>query len=200
MGGVDKGLQLFNGVPLVQHAVQRLQAQVGGAPGLIAANANRNVPRYGALGIPVWPDSTDEFAGPLAGFQTALSHIAAQATGPHRFKYLLTTPCDSPRFPLDLLQRLYDALHTQHADIAMVVAPETAADGLNVLRAQPVFSLVKTSLQDSLQTYLANGGHKIDTWFDQHPVARVAFNLPQDDAHGFFNANTLEELHALERL
>ena len=36
MGGVDKGLQLLAGEPLARHCVQRLQAQSGGAPGLIA--------------------------------------------------------------------------------------------------------------------------------------------------------------------
>jgi molybdopterin-guanine dinucleotide biosynthesis protein A len=30
MGGVDKGLQTHRGLPLVQHALQRLRPQVGG--------------------------------------------------------------------------------------------------------------------------------------------------------------------------
>jgi molybdopterin-guanine dinucleotide biosynthesis protein A len=201
MGGVDKGLQHFRGKPLVQHAIQRLQSQTGGAPGLIAVNANRNLPSYEAMGIPAWPDETDEFAGPLAGFQTALKHIAARpSTTGMQFDYLLTTPCDSPLFPLDLLQRLWSGMQEQHADIAVALAPESLANGQIALRAQPVFSLMKCNVRRSLQSYLDSGERKIDTWFQQHPLARVAFNLPQDDANAFANANTLDELHTLERL
>ena len=52
MGGVDKGLQLFNGIPLVEHALHRLTPQVG----CVAINANRNLAAYRNLGLEVWPD------------------------------------------------------------------------------------------------------------------------------------------------
>jgi molybdopterin-guanine dinucleotide biosynthesis protein A len=168
---------------------------------LIAVNANRNLPDYEAMGIPAWPDANDEFAGPLAGFQTALKHIAAlPSTAGQQFDYLLTTPCDSPLFPLDLLQRLWSGMQEHNADIAVVLAPEALANGETAMRAQPVFSLLKCSVQSSLHSYLDSGERKIDTWFNQHALAHVAFNLPQDDANAFANANTLEELHTLERL
>jgi molybdopterin-guanine dinucleotide biosynthesis protein A len=86
------------------------------------------------------------------------------------------------------------------ADIAAALATETLANGQTALRAQPVFSLMKCGVQTSLQSYLDSGGRKIDTWFQLHPLARVAFDLPQDDAKAFANANTLDELHTLERL
>jgi molybdopterin-guanine dinucleotide biosynthesis protein A len=164
-------------------------------------NANRNLANYEALGTPAWPDATDEFAGPLAGFQTALKHIAARSkTSGQHFEYLLTTPCDSPLFPVDLLQRLWTGMQEHKADIAVALATETLANGQTALRAQPVFSLMKCGVQTSLQSYLDSGGRKIDTWFQLHPLARVAFDLPQDDAKAFANANTLDELHTLERL
>jgi len=40
MGGLDKGLQLFRGLPLAQHALRRLQPQVGN----LLLTANRNLP------------------------------------------------------------------------------------------------------------------------------------------------------------
>ena len=52
MGGVDKGLQSFNGIPLALHAVQRLGLQVGH----VLVNANRNLAAYESFGVPVWPD------------------------------------------------------------------------------------------------------------------------------------------------
>jgi molybdenum cofactor guanylyltransferase len=53
MGGVDKGLQLLRGRPLVEHAIERLQAQVGS----LAISANRNLEVYRGYGFPVWPDA-----------------------------------------------------------------------------------------------------------------------------------------------
>jgi len=196
MGGVDKGLQDFKGQALAWHAVQRLQAQAGGAPGLIAINANRNVQAYTAWGQPVWPDTMEDFAGPLAGFQTALQHCQQQDTP---FEYLLTVPCDSPLFPLDLLERLTLGLSTSGADIALAAIPEAGRDGVTTLRAQPVFCLMRTSLQASLVDYMASGGRKIAAWTALHPLVEVPFNTPRDDPRDFANANTLAQLHQLEQ-
>ena len=52
MGGVDKGLQNYLGMPLAQHALQRLAPQVG----KLMINANRNLSAYESMGVPVWPD------------------------------------------------------------------------------------------------------------------------------------------------
>ena len=202
MGGVDKGLQPLAGEPLAHHCVRRLQAQSGGAPGLIAINANRNAEVYAAWGCPVWADDIDGFAGPLAGFQTALQHCAgpsASATdAPKGCRYLLTVACDTPRFPLDLLARLAQALEREGADIAVAGAPEQGPGGAWSLRTQPVFCLLRTSLAGSLNAFLTAGGRKVDAWTGQHRTVTVAFDQPQDDALAFFNANTLDELGRLE--
>ena len=114
MGGVDKGLQNFNGVPLALHTLLRLSPQVGD----VMINANRNLAAYESFGVPVWPDSTSmgDFAGPLAGFMTGLERCETP--------YLLTVPCDTPLFPHDLVARLADALEEQSADFAVASAPE----------------------------------------------------------------------------
>ena len=184
MGGVDKGLQNFNGVPLALHALLRLSPQVGD----VMINANRNLAAYESFGVPVWPDATSmgDYAGPLAGFMTGLERCETP--------YLLTVPCDTPLFPHDLVVRLADALEKQSADFAVASAPEE--DGQT--RAQPVFCLMGTHMLESLQRFTQSGGRKIDAWTAQHKVAHVAFNLPDDDAKAFFNANTLAELHQLE--
>ncbi|NVO05084.1 MAG: molybdenum cofactor guanylyltransferase [Rhodoferax sp.] len=194
MGGVDKGLQIFQGQALVDIALQRLRQQAGGAPGLIAINANRNLADYAARQVPVWSDTVPDFAGPLAGFLAALR----QCQG--RFEWLLSVPCDSPLFPLDVLQRLAAAASAQQADIAMALAPEVQPDGSSVLRPQPVFCLMRTGLADSLQNFIDGGGRKIGAWTASHMQTKVPFGMPGDDARAFANANTLDELHALEKL
>jgi molybdopterin-guanine dinucleotide biosynthesis protein A len=202
MGGVDKGLQLLAGQALARHCVQRLQAQSGGAPGLVAINANRNAEFYAAWGCPVWADDIAGFAGPLAGFQTALQHCAGGAaienSPPGGYDFLLTVACDTPRFPLDLLARLGQTLEQSDADVAVAGAPEQGADGAWSLRTQPVFCLLRTSLADSLNAFLAAGGRKVDAWTAQHRTVTVAFDQAHDDALAFFNANTLDELGRLE--
>jgi molybdopterin-guanine dinucleotide biosynthesis protein A len=188
MGGVDKGLQSFNGTPLAMHAVMRLGLQVGE----ILINANRNLSAYESFGVPVWPDGLADYAGPLAGFLTGLERCETP--------YLLTVPCDTPLFPLDLASRLAEALVANDAEIAMVSAPEPSeeAGGTPVLRAQPVFCLLNATLLESLVRFTQAGGRKIDAWTAQHRTVLVPFDRPGDAPDAFFNANTLAELHALE--
>lgn len=183
MGGLDKGLQLLAGQPLAWHALQRLTPQVGA----VLVNANRHLEHYRAWGVPVHADPISDFPGPLAGFLVGL-----QAA---RTPYVLTVPCDSPRFPLDLATRLAQALQSQQADIAMVSAPEIAADGSRVMRAQPVFCLIPTRLLDSLREFLASGRRKIDHWTALHHTVLVPFDRAHDDPTAFANINTLAELH-----
>ena len=178
MGGVDKGLQNHQGVALALHALMRLAPQVG----QVMINANRNLGAYESFGVPVWPDALPDFAGPLAGFLAGLEHCETP--------YLITVPCDSPNFPLDLVARLGVALQSNDAEIAMGA---TLEDG--VQRTQPVFCLMKTELMESLVRFTQEGQRKIDRWTALHRCVEVAF----DDAAAFANANTLAELQGLQQ-
>lgn len=186
MGGLDKGLQNFHGTPLALHTLLRLQMQEGGLIGELMVNANRNLSAYEAFGAPVWPDSLSDYAGPLAGFMTGLERCETP--------YLLTVPCDTPLFPMDLAQRLAAAFKDDKVEIAMAAARED--DGQ--VRTQPVFCLMRVALLESLVAFTQAGGRKIDRWTDQHRTAVVTFDLPSDDSRAFCNTNTLAELHALE--
>ncbi len=186
MGGVDKGLQNFNGMPLALHTMIRLQMQVG----TVMINANRNLSAYEAFGAEVWPDVLADYAGPLAGFLTGLERCETP--------YLLTVPCDSPRFPLDLASRLAEALDREQAEIAMAAAPEKDEQGEVKVRTQPVFCLLRVDLLESLVAFTQGGGRKIDAWTAQHKTVVVPFTAPGDDVLAFANANTLAELKQLE--
>ena len=177
MGGVDKGLQSFRGQPLARHALQRLAPQVGA----LLVNANRNHETYDAMGAPVVADALPDYAGPLAGFIAGLQ----RATTP----WLVTVPCDTPDFPLDLVARLSAAADAQQADIAM---PITVEDGAQ--QVQPVFCLMRVALLPSLLAFTESGQRKIDRWTALHRCAEVLF----DDAPAFFNANTPRELQQLQ--
>ena len=176
MGGVDKGLQTFQGMPMAMHALLRLQSQVG----TVLINANRNLAAYESMGVPVWPDALPDYPGPLAGWLAGLEHCETP--------YLATVPCDTPGFPTDLVPRLAQALFDADAEMAIAATHE---DGQ--AQAQPVFCLMRTSLLESLVAFLHSGERKIMRWTAQHRSVQVVF----DDASAFFNANTLADLQRL---
>lgn len=186
MGGVDKGLQNFNGMPLALHTLMRLQLQVG----TVMINANRNLSAYESFGAEVWPDVLADYAGPLAGFLTGLERCETP--------YMVTVPCDTPRFPLDLVARLAAALEREGAEIAMAAGPERDEQGQLKVRTQPVFCLLKVELLESLTRFTQGGGRKIDGWTAQHSTVVVPFDQAGDDPLAFANANTLAELKQLE--
>jgi len=178
MGGVDKGLQNHNGIPLALHAMLRLQPQVG----QVMINANRNLAAYESMGVPVWTDPVADYPGPLAGWLAGLEQC--------RTPYMVTVPCDTPDFPVDLVARLAEALVKDDAEIAMAACVEEGQ-----VRTQPVFCLLKSTLLESLLLYLHEGERKIDRWTARHRCATVVF----DDPRAFFNANTPQELAQLQR-
>ena len=177
MGGADKGLQPYQGMPLAMHALMRLSPQVGE----VMINANRNLAAYESMGVAVWPDPVADYPGPLAGWLAGLEHCQTP--------YMLTVPCDTPGFPPDLAARLAAALVSEGAQIAMAATRE---DGR--VQLQPVFCLIDSMLLESLMACLNSGERKIDRWTARHRCATVIF----DEASAFFNVNTLAELHALE--
>jgi len=177
MGGIDKGLQVHLGVPLAQHALERLRPQVAA----LMLNANRNLPAYQAMGVPVWQDETPDFPGPLAGMLAGLEHCDTP--------YLVTVPCDSPNFPTDLVARLAQGLVNSCTDLATAYTREAGE-----LRAQPVFCLMRIALRDRLRAFIESGERKTGLFAAQNQGAKVVF----DDAAAFANANTLSELAELQ--
>ena len=182
MGGVDKGLQPFGKSVLARHALARLRPQVGA----LAVSANRHLDQYICMGEPVWPDADSSFAGPMAGLLAGLTRC--------RTPWLACVPCDSPLFPRDLVRRLGEAAVVSDSPIAM--AASTAGRGPII---QPVFCLVHTDLRDDLAAALARGERTLRQWAGEHAPGLAVFDQPGDDPQAFANANTLEELQALEQ-
>ena len=182
MGHVDKGLQAFRGATMAAHVFARLSPQVG----QMAINANAHADQYAVFDVPVWADELDGHCGPLAGLAAGMRRCGTEL--------LMTTPCDSPFLPPDLVARLYRALCAQQADLALAETIETDASGTPKVQPHPVFSLVRTTLLPQLSAYLAAGGRKMDGWHDAITVVRVRF----EQAEAFRNINTLAELHAFD--
>ena len=170
MGGEDKGLAILAGRTFIGHVIAAMEPQVG----TLMISANRNIERYRTYGYPVIIDECGGFQGPLAGICAALGKAATP--------YVAVVPCDSPHPSPEVVRRLYRTLSEKRADVSV------AGDGR---RLHPVFCLLKTSLHNSLQDFLGDGGRKIDRWFEQVQTAVCDFS---DQAETFENLNTPEEL------
>ncbi len=179
MGGRDKGLEPFAGLPLVGHVVKRLEGQV--AELLINANRNADAYRFFAdrvIADVVMDGAEGGFKGPLMGIYSGLQ--AAKTP------WLLVVPCDSPALPDDVVARMVQGIG-QH-DIAV------AFDGE---RLHPVVALLRTSLADDLAATLAEGERKIDRWYARHAWCKVDMS---DCPDAFANLNTEEEKLHLEKV
>jgi len=174
MGGQDKGLIQLGGQPLIEHVLATLKPQVG----KIIINANRNHDSYGKYALPIVADELEGFNGPLAGMASCMRHIDTE--------YMVTVPCDSPYVPRDLVSRLSQQLQSDDAEISVAHNGE---------RMQPVFSLMKCDLLDSLLVYLNQGHRKIDRWYEQHKLAITDFS---DAPETFININTPDDIKNIE--
>ena len=168
MGGVDKGLQLLHGKPMVVQVLERLTPQVDE----IVINANQNLDAYRRFGHRVVADDIPGFAGPLAGLHAGMK----AASNP----LVVTVPCDSPFLPLDLVLRLRSSLGMN--DLAVAKTGD---------QPHPVFALMKRELVTNLEAFLVQGGRKIDAWYGSLKFVEVQFD---DEADAFRNINTIEEL------
>ena len=174
LGGVDKGLQPWRGLPLVDHALARLAPQVRE----VMISANRNTALYATRAARVLPDASDDFPGPLAGI---LAGLRAAST-----PWLAVVPCDSPLLPLDLFERLARGLGDARGAVAQ------RDHGAGGLRLEPVCCLLSATLADDLAHYLAEGGRKVEGWVARHSTP-VLFDRPEDAA-AFANINTPADL------
>jgi molybdopterin-guanine dinucleotide biosynthesis protein A len=172
MGGVDKGWVELAGRPMIAHVLERLAPQVGD----VLINANQNLERYAALGVPVIPDAVGGFAGPLAGLHAGMT----RASKP----YVVTVPCDSPFLPQDLVARLAAGMTRAGAQLAVAKTFD---------QPHPVFCLARRDVLPHLAAFLDAGGRKIDAWYATLAIVEVAFD---DEADAFRNINTAEELAA----
>ena len=174
LGGIDKGLVLLRGRPLVEHVIAALQPQVGRL--LISANRNHEI--YARYGLSVVADGIGEYFGPLAGM---LAGMRAATTG-----FILSVPCDTPAPPPDLAARLGAALARARTDVCVVTVGG---------RLQPVFVLLRRACVDRLQAYLETGGREAGEWMRRERAAVADFS---DRADAFANINTADELRRLE--
>lgn len=177
MGGA-KPLALLGGRPLFAHAVARVRPQVAS----LMLNTNAEPDRFTSHALPLMADAVPGFAGPLAGVLTGMDWAAAQG-----FTLVASFATDAPFLPLDLVDRLTEAVMRDGAEIACATSGG---------RSHPVFALWPVRLAEALRhTLVVEELRRMDRWMARY---RVAYAEWPGDPDPFFNVNTPEDLAAAE--
>jgi molybdenum cofactor guanylyltransferase len=183
LGGVDKGLVLIAGRPMIARAIGRLCPQCAG----LAISANGDPARFAGFGLPVLADEPPEFAGPLAGVLAGLEYAARLAPGT---THVATLPADAPFAPQDFVARLHEARRASGATIAV------AASGG---RTHHVAALWPVALAADLRRALVEDGlRKVEDFEARFPLALAEW--PCQPVDPFFNVNSPEDLARAEAL
>lgn len=183
LGGRDKGLEPFNGRPLIEWVVdavaqmqvnwslRTLVVQTASHERHVLIAANRHLDDYARYGRVV-TDRQTGFPGPLAGVAAALAACTTD--------WLITLPVDCPDPPRDLPKRLQQAVEALDAHAVV------AHDGE---RRQPLFALYARSLASSA-SQAACKGQGVWQWQTGIDAREVDFS---DRRQQFRNLNTPED-------
>ncbi|HEY0909456.1 MAG TPA: molybdenum cofactor guanylyltransferase MobA [Bradyrhizobium sp.] len=183
MGGGDKPMRQIGGRTILERVIARLKPQCGE----LILNANGDPARFARFGLPVIPDTVENFPGPLAGILAALDWAAAHRPS---VSIVFSAAADCPFLPRDLVGRLNEALVNEDAQLAV------AASGG---QSHPVIGLWRVALRDELRHALVQEDvRRIDRWTARYRLATVTW--PTEPLDPFFNANTMDDIAEAERL
>jgi molybdenum cofactor guanylyltransferase len=183
MGGGDKPMRQIAGRTILARVIARLKPQCDA----LILNANGDPARFAAFGLPVIPDTVENFPGPLAGILAVLDWAA---TNRPEVSWILSAAADCPFLPRDLVSRLHRARADENAQLAVA-----ASDG----QSHPVIGLWSVGLREELRHALVvEDVRKIDRWTARYRLATVTWSAEPLDP--FFNANTVDDIAAAERL
>jgi molybdenum cofactor guanylyltransferase len=183
MGGGDKPMRQIGGRPILERVIARLAPQCDG----LILNANGDPARFSSFGLPVIPDTVENFPGPLAGILAALDWTAANRP---ETAWLFSAAADCPFLPRDLVARLHRARTEANAQLAVAASDE---------QSHPVIGLWSVALREELRHALVvEKVRKVGSWTARYRLATVTW--PTEPFDPFFNANTPDDIAAAERL
>ncbi|MBA3447725.1 MAG: molybdenum cofactor guanylyltransferase MobA [Pseudaminobacter sp.] len=183
MGGGDKPMRQIGGRTILDHVIERLAPQCDA----LILNANGDPARFAPFGLPVVPDTIEDFPGPLAGVLAALDWTAENRPDA---AWVVSAAGDCPFLPRDLVQRFHRARIAEGAELGVALSGE---------QTHPVIGLWSVALRNELRHALVEEDmRKIDRWTARYRLATVSW--PVEPVDPFFNANTVEDLAEADRL
>lgn len=170
MGGGDKNLMMLAGKPVLRHVLDRVD--FANRPLMI--NANGDLARYAAFGLPVCADVIDGYAGPLAGILTGLEWVAANHSD---CSHMVSLATDAPFLPVNLIAVMESAI----GDGAEI------AQAMSLHRRHPVFAIWPVAIAGALRDAVIDEGvRKIDDFTARYHCVTVEFAGTPDP---FMNLN-----------
>lgn len=175
VGGFDKGLQIYQTKPMIEHVIERISPQVNE----VILCVNRNIDHYQQYGFPLVVDQEpQQYQGPLAGISAAIDYLNLQ-NGENQ--YLLISSCDSPNLPINHAQTLLSKMSVSGISSSVVF------DGK---RTQNLHCLIHQSAWHSLQTFYNDGGRAMYQWHKKNTSIEVDFS---GQAACFSNINSADK-------
>jgi molybdenum cofactor guanylyltransferase len=181
MGGGDKCLLPVAGTPMLTHVIDRLRPQVSD----LVLNANGDVTRFAAFGLPIVLDRLGGHAGPLAGVHAGIEWAIANRP---QSQFVITVATDTPLFPTDLVARFLASLAGGKPKLLVARSEEGV---------HPVFGLWPVSLAPALEKSLTSGMRKVQAWVREYQAEEIFFQTREIGGRKidpFFNLNRPEEL------
>jgi molybdopterin-guanine dinucleotide biosynthesis protein A len=183
MGGGDKSLRTIGGKTILDHVIATMRPQCAA----LVLNANGDVARLAAYGLPIVADDVPNFAGPLAGILAGLDFIAAYYP---KAAFAVSVATDTPFLPHDLVAHLH---------VARQAADATLACARSGRSTHPVIGLWPIGIRADLRHALVGEDiRKIDRFTQRHSIAYADWQMEPYDP--FFNANVPDDLEAAERI
>ena len=174
VGGQDKGLLEWHGLPMIAHVHQ----QVRGLTDDLIISCNRNAERYAVYADQLATDSEAGFPGPMAGLRAGLALA--------RHGRVLVLPCDVPAIDATLIQAML-ASQARAPEVPLIVRQGGAWE--------PLICVLPITVRAALDTAWAAG--------ERSPrqvllsLGPSALDCPDGDPR-LRNFNTLETLRDSE--
>jgi molybdopterin-guanine dinucleotide biosynthesis protein A len=176
MGGGDKALIEIGGKTILSRVLATLRPQCDS----IILNANGDIARFAAYGLPVVRDEIPDFAGPLAGILAGLDWMAAKRPD---LEWMVSVPGDCPFLPADLVAQLHQASERAATPLACAKSGDWR---------HPVVGLWNVKLREDLRRAIVDEDlHKIEIWTARYGIALAEW--PDRPVDPFFNVNTPED-------
>ncbi len=171
MGRQDKGLVLYQGVPMVCWTLDRLKPLLD----KVVISCNRNFEQYESYGCVLVKDKIGGYQGPLAGI-----HAAMQALG--GYTHLLVLPCDTPLLDKHVIGQLQQGAK-DHSDKIVLLKTDD----------QPQFlhAVIPMRFADELGDWLSSGQRAVYKWYKQFPMYFVEVDAKSS---ALKNINTSQDI------
>ncbi len=169
--GMDKGLILYKGKPMISYSIDLLAKFCG----RVLLSSSSNI--YDSFGLERVPDLIEN-AGPMAGLLSCLKKSNTEIN--------LCLPCDTPEMTEDIVSHLIDVANENPGKCIVPLTP----------LAEPLTGIYPLSVIPVLESLLNNNDHRMTSIFSHFPVKYV----PMDEFQANYNKDIFKNINSANDL